>query len=171
MALKGSRKGQQNVAVESEPDMDETAEMGEMDEMDTAGNETGEDTSTDADTGTGGSAAPRRTYNRGPQLEWTEDRQRALILMLKSPKAPGTIRTAQSVADALAAHPAFEGETLLDAARVKSFIARAVKDLETAGRPVPEYLTLDRARRVIVNLSLFETEDEADNGGETEAED
>lgn len=161
MALKGSRKGQQTMAdLEPEPF-----------EMETARTDESENASTDTDAGTGASAAPRRTYNRGPQLEWTEDRQRALIRILKSPKAPGTIRTAQSVADALAQDPAFEGETLLNADRVKSFIARAVKDMETAGRPVPEYLTLDRARRVVVNLALFDTEDEAESamegGGET----
>lgn len=156
-----ARKGQQTVA---DPEL-------EPFEMETAGTESGENTSTDADARTGENAAPR-AYKRGPQLEWTRERQEALARVLKAPKAPGTIRTAQSVADALAQDPAFEGETLLDAGRVKSFIALTIKNREKEGRPVHAHLILDRARRVVVNLDLFDIEDEteAEAEGETEAE-
>lgn len=175
MGLKERNKGRNqtgNATAVAEPELE--AEQIEMEAAEDANADAGTDAGTDTEPGRRRGRKPGQSQNRGPQLEWTYDRQIALIRILKSPKAPGTIRTAQSVADALAQDPAFWGETLLNADRVKSFIARAVKELETAGRPVPEYLTLDRARRVVVNLALFDTEDEAEGvmegEGETEEE-
>lgn len=173
MGLKERNKGRNqtgNATAVAEPELE--AEQIEMETAEDVNADAG--VYTDTEPGRRRGRKPGQSQNRGPQLEWTYDRQIALIRILKSPKAPGTIRTAQSVADALAQDPAFWDETLLNADRVKSFIARAVKELETAGRPVPEYLTLDRARRVVVNLALFDTEDEAEGvmegEGETEEE-
>lgn len=107
-------------------------------------------------------SSKRRGAPAGPRKVWTEGMQAGLAEVLKAPKSPGSIRTAISVAEMLNTLPAFAEENQVTPQHVTSFVTSSVAQIETAIKngertvPVPEWLTLDKARRTNINLSLFE---------------
>lgn len=179
MGLKESRRGRAAAAVvETEPETEETVQ--ETQYPVAVENEAGAEADTGAGTPRKRGRKPGQSQNRGPQLEWTYEREAALARVLKAPKALGDIRTARSVAEALALDPAFENEPLLTPEAVKSWVDLIKARLTDQGRDIPSYLNFDRLRRRNPTLSLFDEdggEDETGDGagdateGEEETED
>jgi hypothetical protein len=115
------------------------------------------DASTTAPKRRGGPRGPR-----GPITPWgrNEDeiyaRDAALVEILKSNKGNGSVRTASSVAQALSAHPAFEGLEVTRN-RIKTRVDTFITALEADGKTPPAWLNLDKGRTASKpNLSLFE---------------
>jgi hypothetical protein len=167
MGLKGKNKGQSVAAMvepEPEPFEMETADM-EIEEAVSASADADTDADTDTDTdtkpGRRRGRKPGQSQERGPQLEWTYEREEALARVLKAPKTLGDIRTARSVADALAQDPAFEDEPLLTPVAVKAWVDLIKKMYADQNREHPAYLNFDRLRKRVPTMALFELEDEA----------
>lgn len=102
--------------------------------------------------------AKRRGGPRGPRLNppfvWTRERQVKLVEVLKQDLPPGAVRTARSVANALNADPLFR-EQNVSPQKIVNFLEVARTSLEESQKPVPAYLTLDKARLNKVDVGLF----------------
>lgn len=103
-------------------------------------------------------APKRRGGPKGPRLNppfvWTRERQVKLVEVLKQDLPPGAVRTARSVANALNTDPLFR-EQNVSPQKIVNFLEVARTSLEESQKPVPAYLTLDKARLNKVDVGLF----------------
>lgn len=129
-------KGQKTAAAENA----ETAEAAPS----------GAETATTAD-------APKVGRKRGPRgpvvSVWNRERDQALAAILRSPNGTGAIKTASSVASALAQDPAFTG-IMITPAQVAAKVKNVDKSFRAKGATPPVWLKLDKARRT-ADISAF----------------
>lgn len=115
-------------------------------------------------TTTGEGTAPKARRGRqpgvlmGPRLVWSKERDLALAAVLKDPTegTVGPLKTAASVAQALAQRPEFaDAEVPVTPERVKAHLESVIKDREKNGKPVHDWLKLSVVRSRI-NSELFD---------------
>lgn len=115
-----------------------------------------------------GEAPAKKTRGpRGPAYDWSRERDAALNEVLLSTPGLGAIKTAASVAAALASRPEFAGNPPTPT-NVKTHINFLVKryerliELGKRTKGVPEQLRLDSARATVANLDVFDSEEEGE---------